>query len=424
MPSHKPTILVLAHSSQIGGAELALANLIDSTKDDYVWDVVFIGNTNTHIRQTLLTNVNTHLILNLPWWCHEENAHPAQVNMHTLERNISELQERARNADILLTNTITVPWLAFLAAKLNKPHIWYIHEFGNKDHNLQFELGYEESLAVIKACSSRVLTISKSVKNHLSQVIPAERIDIIHQSIDLNNFLNIPLRSSFANRKVTVACLGAIKPSKGQIVAAESFSYLDHEKYKLVLRGPNANQQYVDKLMHLKARGVDVSTERYEPVTMLSTVDILLMCSENEALGRVTLEGLASGCIVIGFDSPSTRELLEDGRGILYSPNNPEVLAGKIKEAIRQQELFDVGANRKFVSATYGQARQRADFIACVRSAASKGTLNNKALGNYIELLEAKGLIISDKVHFINKIRLIVLRYTPRFVKDIIRRFV
>lgn len=422
MSANKPRVLVLAHSPQIGGAELALVNLIESTKDDYIWDVAFVGNIPLH--QKLLANVTKHVLIDLPWWCHEEGAEPKKVNLHALERNIATLERMAESADILLTNTITVPWLAFLAAKLKKPHIWYVHEFGDKDHNLQFELGYKESLNVIESCSSRVLTISNSVKNHLSQVIGTDKIDIIHQSIDLNDFLNIPLRSAFENRKVTVACLGAIKPSKGQLIAIESFSYLDKQKYELVVRGPNANQQYVERAMSLKTDGIEISTERYEPATMFSYIDILLMCSENEALGRVTLEGLAAGCIVIGFDSPSTRELLKDGRGILYSPNSPKILANKIKEATAQQKKFNIKTNRAFVSTTYGHTQQRADFIACVASSTKHTPIESRAYDNYLQHLKIKGLLISRQAHFLHTLKHYALRYTPRFLKNSIKRLI
>lgn len=422
MSANKPRVLVLAHSPQIGGAELALVNLIDSTKDDYIWDVAFVGNTSVH--QKLLANVTKHVLLDLPWWCHEEGAEPKKVNLHTLGRNIATLQRMAESADILLTNTITVPWLAFLAAKLKKPHIWYVHEFGDKDHNLQFELGYKESLAVIESCSSRVLTISNSVKNHLSQVIGTHKIDLIHQSIDLNNFLKIPLRSSFEGRRVRVACLGAIKQSKGQVIAAESFSYLDKAKYSLVVRGPNANQRYVDRLMNYRAENIEISTDRYEPIAMFSDVDILLMCSENEAFGRVTLEGLAAGCIVIGFDSPSTRELLDDGRGLLYSPNTPEVVANKIKEATSLQKEFNIKTNRTFVSGTYGYAQQRADFIACVKSSKETALVDNQDYIGYLQLLKDRGLTMSSQVHFVHTLKHFALRHTPRFLKDSIKKLI
>jgi len=57
----------------------------------------------------------------------------------------------------------------------------------------------------------------------------------------------------------------------------------------------------------------------------------LCICSRSEAFGRVTIEGLLSGCIVIGSNSGFTPEIIKDGKtGYLYEPYNPDSLATKI----------------------------------------------------------------------------------------------
>lgn len=57
-----------------------------------------------------------------------------------------------------------------------------------------------------------------------------------------------------------------------------------------------------------------------------------LMCSVCEPFGRVTLEGMRSGLIVIGSNTGGTPEIIQDGvSGLLYAQGNAEDLANKIQ---------------------------------------------------------------------------------------------
>lgn len=66
--------------------------------------------------------------------------------------------------------------------------------------------------------------------------------------------------------------------------------------------------------------------------------DICLICSKAEALGRVTVESMASGCLTIGADCGATSELICDGEtGYLYKYGNSNNLAEVIEKAIKNE---------------------------------------------------------------------------------------
>ena len=47
--------------------------------------------------------------------------------------------------------------------------------------------------------------------------------------------------------------------------------------------------------------------------------NVLLMCSDSEAFGRVTIEAMSHGVVVIGKSSGATPEIIKDGvNGLLY----------------------------------------------------------------------------------------------------------
>lgn len=421
MSKLKLRIVALCHSPEIGGAELALASLIESTKNLYEWNLVFVGTKNAPTK--LSSNAYSVTYINLPWWCHEAHDKPKAIEKKILYGMLSKLRTHAESADLLLTNSITIPWLGLIAAEINKPHIWYVHEFGNIDHNLKFIFGYEQSLKTIDACSSRVLTIGSAVKEHLSRVIPEEKIDIIHQAVDLKRLVNIPAHSS-NTKPMRLLCLGAIKPSKGQLVAVQATNLLnvdDPGLFTLDIIGPSANNEYVRVLQAEQNKAIRVHVQAYDPVEVLQNQDMLLMCSENEALGRVTLEGVASGRPVIGYACLATSEILGSGRGLLYKPNTPEVLAEAIKKS--RDYKFDAKKNRKYVADTYSEERQSKDFVDCVTKALSvKLTLSNEDMGLYIQCLANKQLLPTGLQGKLNTTKSRIKKHTPNTIKQIARR--
>jgi glycosyltransferase involved in cell wall biosynthesis len=64
-----------------------------------------------------------------------------------------------------------------------------------------------------------------------------------------------------------------------------------------------------------------------DPYKAYLASDAVLMCSKNEAMGRVTVEAMSACRPVIGYDQAGTSEIIEHGRtGLLYR-GGPEALA-------------------------------------------------------------------------------------------------
>ena len=65
---------------------------------------------------------------------------------------------------------------------------------------------------------------------------------------------------------------------------------------------------------------------------LLRRAHALLNCSRNEAMGRITVEAMASGLPVIGHNSGGTPELITHGRNGLLYPGGDEALAERMAE--------------------------------------------------------------------------------------------
>ncbi len=416
---HKPSILVLAHSAAIGGAELALASLMESTQDHYAWHIVFADTKKAP--EKLKAPASQISYLDLPWWCYEARGEPKKVYKKALLNSLSKLKALASDADILLTNTITVPWLALLASEIHKPHIWYVHEYGDLDHHYHFVAGYDESLALVGENSQRVLTISHAVKEHLARIIPESNIDIINQAVSVENLTTLPIVNP--GKPIRLLALGGIKPSKGQHIALEAAQQCPHTFLDIV--GPSGDDIYVERLNRASASSENVSLQvrAYDVAQELASHDVVLMCSQNEALGRVTLEALAAGKRVIGFACTATKELLGEGRGILYAPNTPQALASAVKNTL-PNFCADVEKNRQYVIESYGPKKQAADFHACLAKAiSSPACATPSSVETYLSMLEAQSLFIGLAGHIKQQARRIVVKSIPLCIRKSLKKF-
>lgn len=355
--------LVISHSAELGGAELALQSLIISTKEKYEWSLVLPAE--GPAVKLFEKHVSNIYILPYSWWCGDEPDSQMKNTYKSSQATIAALMELCTSYDLTVTNTITVPWLAEASSRVGKPHIWYIHEFGNIDHNLHFRLGYRQSLHYIQENSSVIMTISNSVRSHLiANGIQDTKIEIIHQSGDFSKLLSLPAGKNI-QKPLKCLMLGAIKPGKGQLVAVKAIESLPDIHLSII--GPIANQAYYDKIddyiHHNDLKNKTTLRGGFSSILKpLRDADVLIICSSNEALGRVTLEGLAAGKIVIGNNSGATPELLDAQRGILYdsTAKNLKLVLKNLSSHV--SELVSTDERRSYVKANYGSTSEFSDF--------------------------------------------------------------
>jgi hypothetical protein len=150
------------------------------------------------------------------------------------------------------------------------------------------------------------------------------------------------------------------------------------------------------------------------------------MASENEALGRVTIEGLASGLIVIGYSSPSTKELLSDSRGMLYSPNSSDQIANAIRSINRYLKDFDPVQNRVYVEEVFGSKSQSRDFSICFNKATAHNYINISYdyLNHYLNILEKNNLFFTRKEMIGLKSKKTIKRLLPSHIRKITRNII
>ena len=77
-----------------------------------------------------------------------------------------------------------------------------------------------------------------------------------------------------------------------------------------------------------------------------NNIDIELVCSRNEAFGRVTLEAMLHGIPVVGSNVGGTLELIKNREtGMIYQYGDINDLANKIEVLIKEHELYNLIIN-------------------------------------------------------------------------------
>ncbi len=88
-------------------------------------------------------------ILGLSWWADLETSFIEEIikkDSTSLKNLINFLPKLSLiNPDLIYSNTIVSPWGVIAANFLNKPHIWYVREYGDLDHNLKFISSFKKA---------------------------------------------------------------------------------------------------------------------------------------------------------------------------------------------------------------------------------------------------------------------------------------
>jgi FkbM family methyltransferase len=341
-------IAVISHTAELGGAELVMISLLDSLKDLGVVPHVLLPEHGA-LEERLKNSAITYEIIPYRSWARNMAADSAQMNKEDIYntqaiRMIYNSLIESR-PEVVLTNTIVIPWAAVAARAIGIPNVWLIHEFGDKDHGFTFDYPYIEILHTIDRLSDLVITNSKSVHNYVKRGIDSEKVKQIYHSVKIPEGIEQKdKKDTFRiSQSFRLALVGRIMPSKGQMDAIRAVKILKDYGYKveLVLVGAKGDKDYVKKIEDFVEQNelkelihfVDFTNN---PYTYVMQSNAVLMCSRNEAFGRVTVEGMLLGKPVIGSNSGGTPEIIKNQEtGLLYKPGDPEDLAQKISTLIK-----------------------------------------------------------------------------------------
>jgi glycosyltransferase involved in cell wall biosynthesis len=330
-----PRITFLTHYTELYGANLSLVNLIEGLAGYGVRAHVICPDEGDLLPALAARGVPT-AVLPFEWWV---SSRPTVRGAATrLYRNLRQLrtltdQMAAWGTDLVYSNSSVFAVGAMAAARLRLPHIWHLREFGDRDYDLHPDFGKRLSRSVLRTANATVF-VSNALRRAFLGHSPPANSHVVYNGVARAAEFEDRRRRAEALRgrrqPFTFVLVGRFRESKGQAVAIRAFATVSatHPDTRLLLvggSGGTGDQAYYDGCRALAATlGVADRVEFWgyipDPERAFLAADVALMCSPNEAMGRVTVEAMAACRPVIGYAGGGTPELIDDGRtGLLYN---------------------------------------------------------------------------------------------------------
>lgn len=266
----------------------------------------------------------------------------------------------SENYDIVHINTSFSYVGALAALKTKTPFIWHIREFLEEDRNLKM-LNRSKSYDLMKK-ANKVIAISKSIYIKYSKLLGDGKTVCIPNGIDTKKYYY--QHKIMQNNICEMLIVGSVSPEKGQLELIKALSLLgeNYKDFHLNIIGKYDDVAYKKELENLISKSdfnekIEFLGKRDDAIEFQKKADVIFVCSKAEAFGRVTVEAMLTGALVIGADSAGTAEILDNGKyGVIYKSGNAEDLKKKIEFVMDNKKsminLAKVGQEYAFQSYT------------------------------------------------------------------------
>jgi glycosyltransferase involved in cell wall biosynthesis len=265
----------------------------------------------------------------------------AQANRRAIPALIAQV--RAWNIQLLHANSAAVSVAHRIARETGLPFVWHVREMPELHFGFHLDAGRHGYGRALRS-ADRIIAISEAVRADIERYTgPYDRITIIPNGVLRGDrYPGLQERAHHrwsSTQPFTFLMVGLIHPSKGQLEAVEALTILVHRGYdvRLVIAGGGRDRDLRERIACSGiADRVDLLGYVEEVLPLYFRSHALLMCSRNEAMGRVTVEAMACGLPVIGHASGGTPELVRDrSNGLLYAGGASD-LAGRMEELVRE----------------------------------------------------------------------------------------
>jgi glycosyltransferase involved in cell wall biosynthesis len=362
-------ITFFTHYTELYGANLSLLNLIDGLGKYGIRAHVICPDQGDLLGALAKRDIPAAQFP-FEWWVSTQRTLSGAANriyknirlLHSITSQIARWQ-----TDLVYSNSSVLAIGAMAAARLGLPHLWHLREFGNRDYNLWPDLGAWLMRRVLRTADARIF-VSRALKQAFLGNSKPRNTHVIYNGVASEAVFDERRLAAEAQKSrqqpFTFVLVGRFRKSKGHAVAIEAFANVAKrfQDVRLILvgdAGQTGEQGYCDHCRTLVDRlAISARTEFWgyipDPERAFLAADVALMCSQNEAMGRVTVEAMSACRPVIGNDSGGTSELIDHNRtGLLYRGISDD-LAECMTRYIKSPELA-----RQHGEAGWHQSRHR-----------------------------------------------------------------
>lgn len=272
--------------------------------------------------------------------------------------------------DIVHINSIGVGVGAKSAMKEHKKLVWHIREFIEEDLNRKL-YNEEETYCLVNKADA-VIAISEAVYAKYKQYIVNSNFQVVYNGVEPEVYFCENRDILKENSQIHIIVPGRVCYEKGQFLVIEALEYLEDLRDKIVVEfcgdgnGNNRELLALSKRINESYWAESVVFSGYCKHIELKykKCDICIVPSKKEAFGRVTVEAMMAGCLVIGADSGGTKEILDDGRGLLFEVGKSDQLAEQIRWTMDNKvKARAMAQNAQLYALLHYSAKKNADDL-------------------------------------------------------------
>jgi glycosyltransferase involved in cell wall biosynthesis/SAM-dependent methyltransferase len=355
-------ISIYSHATGLGGAELALLNLVKILKYQRHDLIVFLP----QLRGVLIKKLNA---LNVRYQKYDfVSSLPNTANAirsaysHKSEKLASDMI--ATSPDLVIVNTLSLLQVQLVAAKHLVPCIVYVHEDLENDFEIS-PSGWSGQFynKVASNASSHLLCGSKFTQNSFdisksTVFYPFDSTITMRDTHFYSNLLNFSRAKEIINRmlslpsRVSLFVVGNKSLRKNATFAvtvakALQIRGMDCELYLIGAKG-SSNKRIKKELLIRKTKNVHFYTHLNDPYSIGGSIKINLICSTTEPFGLTTTDCFSLGIPTVASKSGGPCEILDED--VLYEINDLDQCVRKIENVASNYALYSQRAFEKSVA--------------------------------------------------------------------------
>ena len=358
IPKKKIRIAFIAHDCSLFGAQKSLLSLLlnlDREKFEPIVIIPYEGPFADMIRQAGIQCYIAKMSHWVPLATKKNAAYTIRFILSTPCRVYSLLKLlTSLKIDIVYTNTIVNIDGALAAKLLKKKHIWHLRE-GVKG-NRQLSSCFPTSLipSIVRTLSSQIIVNSRWLGIHYFDKDSVAKI--VYNGINTKTFYStngiepsVRWELGLQETSQLIIAIGSMDPRKCHdifIKAAEIVCAKFDNVYALIVSsGNDTYESHLKTLVEqrcLQGRVLFLGW-RNDVSRIIAESDIIVLASEQEAFGRVLIEGMALKKSLVATRSGGPEEIVVDGEtGFLVPIQDPMAIADRVIELLAHKHLREI----------------------------------------------------------------------------------
>ena len=348
----KINILFISHYSEMYGANKSLLQLIIELRRDFGIKPIVLLPRIGEICKELEKEKIEFQISHFYWWVNNNKGIFQKVlNVRKQIRNQLRVKQIYKlfsdeNIDLVYSNSVTINMGVFISRKLHCPHIWHIRET-MEAYNFRYSLGKRFAKKHFQKAANQYILISDFLIRSYSSYLPSNKITRIYNGI---NRIELHRKENHFDGVLKLCIVGVICEQKNQLDILKAIKILVEEhgitNIHLHIIGTAAGA-YLELIQDFIAvnnltKFISFHGHQNNVSEWLCETNLGIMCSRDEAFGRVTIEYMLHRLPVIVSNSGANSELIQPrNNGEVYELYNAQDLASKIMRFVQNPKLLE-----------------------------------------------------------------------------------